>query len=70
MRGCQIWCKMGERATDIKELTFLKTCSASPYLHKFDIPDAGKSVQYWLRWENTRGKTGPWTPVVRAMVNG
>ena len=70
VRGCQIWCKVGEPVTDVQELRFLATSSASPYVHKFDIPEAGKTVYYWLRWENTRGKTGPWSAAVNATVNG
>ena len=70
VRGCQIWCKVGEPVTDLQELTFLAMSSASPYVHKFAFSDGGKSVQYWLRWENTRGKTGPWGAAVNATVNG
>ena len=70
VRGCQIWCKVGEPVTDVQELRFLAMSSASPYVHKFDIPAAGKTVYYWLRWENTRGKTGPWSAAVNATVNG
>ena len=70
VRGCQIWCKVGEPVTDVQELRFIATSSASPYVHKFDIPEAGKTVYYWLRWENTRGKTGPWSAAVNATVNG
>ncbi len=70
VRGCQIWIKMGEPVTDLKELLFLGTSSASPFLHKFAFSDAGKMVHYWLRWENSRGETGPWSPAVRATVNG
>ena len=70
VRGCQIWCKVGEPVTDVQELSFLAMSSASPYVHKFDIPAAGKTVYYWLRWENTRGKTGPWSAAVTATVNG
>jgi hypothetical protein len=70
VRGCQIWCKVGEPITDLKELTFLGTCSASPFLHKFALSDAGKTVHYRLRWENTRGEAGPWSPAVRATVSG
>lgn len=70
VRGCQIWCKVGEPVTDVQELSFLAMSSASPYVHKFDIPEAGKTVYYWLRWENTRGKTGPWSAAVNATVNG
>ena len=70
VRGCQIWCKVGEPVTDVQELRFLAMSSASPYVHKFDIPAAGKTVYYWLRWENTQGKTGPWSAAVNATVNG
>ncbi|WP_432670919.1 hypothetical protein [Flavobacterium sp. SM2513] len=70
VRGCQIWCKIGEPITDLKDTTFLGTCSAPPFLHKFALSDAGKTVHYRLRWENTRGEAGPWSPVVRATVNG
>ena len=70
VRGCQIWCKVGEPVTNIKELMFLGTSSASPFLHKFDFSEAGKTVHYWFRWENTRGKAGPWSPTIRATVSG
>jgi hypothetical protein len=70
VRGSQIWCKVGSPVTDVTELRFLTTDTSSPYLHKFEVEDAGKSVYYWLRWENTRGETGPWSDVVMATVNG
>ena len=69
VKGCQIWYKMGAYPTDLKELTYLATDSATPYLHKFNIADAGTTVHYYLRWENSRGETGPWSPVINAMVN-
>lgn len=70
VRGCQIWYKIGEPVTHFSELNYLVTDTASPYLHQFDVPDVGKMVHYWLRWENTRGETGPWSPVVSATVVG
>lgn len=69
VRGCQIWYKMGAYPTDFKELIYLVTDTATPYVHKFTFADAGTIVHYYLRWENTRGETGPWSPVVSAMVN-
>ena len=68
VRGCQIWCKEGEPALDEKQLLFLGTDTASPFLKKYSIADAGKTIHYWLRWENTRGETGPWSAVVSATV--
>lgn len=70
VRGCQIWCKEGEPVLSVKELRFLATDTASPYLHQFDVEDVGKTIHYWLRWENTRGETGLWSAVVSAVVTG
>ena len=70
VRGCQIWCKEGEPALDEKQLLFLGTDTASPFLKKYSIADAGKTIHYWLRWENTRGETGPWSAVVSATILG
>ncbi len=70
VRGCQIWCKEGEPALDEKQLLFLGTDTASPFLKKYLISDAGKTVHYWLRWENTRGETGPWSTIVSATILG
>ena len=50
VRGCQIWCKQGEPVLSVKELLFLATYTASPYLNKFDVSDVGKTIHYWLRW--------------------
>ena len=68
MRGCQIWVKIGSPAADPKELTFIATDTKSPYVLQFDGADGGKLAYYWLRWENTRGETGPWSDVVVATV--
>lgn len=70
VRGCQIWFTMDANITSQANLRYLASSSVSPYVHKFDVPDVGKTVQYWLRWENTRGETGPWSPVLNAIVNG
>ena len=70
VRGCQIWYKIGEPATDPKELSYMATDTASPYNYQFAGEFAGKNVYYWLRWENTRGETGPWSDVVMATVTG
>ncbi len=70
VRGCQIWFKIGEPAIDPSELSFMATDTASPCIHKFAGEDAGKAVYYWLRWENTRGDTGPWSDVIMATITG
>lgn len=70
VRGCQIWYKEGEPVLSVKELRYLATDTLSPFKHLFDVEDAGKTIHYWLRWENTRGETGPWSNVVSATVTG
>ena len=70
IKGCQVWYKEGEPVLSVKELRFLGTDTSSPYLVKYDVTDAGKMIHYWLRWENTRGETGPWSAVVSATVLG
>ena len=69
-RGCQIWYKEGEPITNYDELSFMATDTKSPYIHRFPVDKAGKTVHYWLRWENTRGEVGPWSTVVTATVTG
>jgi hypothetical protein len=70
VRGCQIWMKIGSPATDPSELSYVATDTRSPYVYHFEGKDAGKAVYYWLRWENTRGETGPWSDSVMATIVG
>jgi hypothetical protein len=70
VRGCQIWFNVGEPIINVEDLDFMATDTASPYIRKFPLTDAGKAVHYWLRWENTRGETGPWSTVVTATITG
>jgi hypothetical protein len=35
---------------------------------EFDEPDRGKTVYFCLRWENTRGQKGPWSPIQKAII--
>ncbi len=68
VRGCQIWMKLGSPAADPSELQYVATDTASPYVNHFMGVNAGKPVYYWLRWENTRGETGPWSDAVMATI--
>jgi len=70
VHGCQIWYKVGTPAVDPSELSFMFTDTASPHVHQFNGELAGSNVYYWLRWENTRGETGPWSDVVMATITG
>lgn len=70
VHGCQIWYKIGTPAVDPSELSFMFTDTSSPHIHQFSGEHVGKNVYYWLRWENTRGETGPWSDVVMATITG
>lgn len=71
VHGCQIWMKLGgEAPATAKELQYIATDTATPYLLEFDGADAGKTAYYWLRWVNKRGQSGPWSVPVSAMVVG
>ena len=71
VHGCEIYMKVdGDVPKDASELTYVGTCTASPYTVKFDGSKAGKTVYYWLRWVNTHGESGPWSITLSAMVVG
>ncbi len=40
----------------------------TPYVAAFDGTDANKVAHYMLRWENTRGETGPWSETASATI--
>ncbi len=69
VRGAQIWVKIGDPApVDPSELIFLATDTRTPYLATFDGADAKKVAHYMLRWESTRGETGPWSETASATI--
>ena len=71
VHGCQIWMKLGDEApTTAKELQYIATDTATPYLVEFYGTDVGKTAHYWLRWVNKRGQAGPWSVPVSAMIVG
>lgn len=70
VRGCQIWYKIGETPGSFSEMSYSITTSKSPHIHHFGGQDVGKMVHYWLRWENTKGETGPWSSMVSATIGG
>jgi hypothetical protein len=71
VNGCEIYLKAdGEAPKSVEEMNFQGTCSASPFVVKFEAAKIGKIAWYWLRWVNRKGEAGPWSPVVSAMVVG
>ncbi len=69
VRGAQIFVKVGDPPpTDPSELTFLGTDTRTPYLATYTGGDANKVAHYMLRWESTRGETGPWSETASATI--
>ena len=69
VRGAQIWVKIGDPPpVDPNELTFLATDTRTPYVANFDGADGNKVAHYMLRWESTRGETGPWSETASATI--
>lgn len=70
VHGCEVWVKLGgEVPKSADDCTYLATDTASPYVATFDGEDVGKTAWYMLRWVNTRGERGPWSPTFSALVN-
>ena len=71
MHGCEIWMKLGDpEPKEASELDFVATSTRTPYKVEFTGADVGKTVHYWLRWINKKGKPGPWSSPINAMVVG
>ena len=69
VRGAQLWVKIGDPApVDPSELTFLAVDTRTPYVADFDGADVNKVAHYMLRWESTRGETGPWSETASATI--
>lgn len=68
VRGCEIWMGKGTMPVNDDDYRYLATDTATPYIVKFDLSEAGSTVWYRLRWVNTRGKVGPWSSVKSGVV--
>ena len=71
VRGCQIWLKIGTTPpASQSEMHYEATDTKTPQDVHFEVSDVGKTAYYWLRWENTKGETGPWSAMVSATITG
>jgi hypothetical protein len=52
----------------LDELTHSAFDTRSPFTLDYDESDRGKTVYLCLRWENTRGEKGPWSPLASAII--
>lgn len=71
VKACEVWSKIGGDAPkDASELTFVGDCSKNPFVISYEGSLVGTTVVYWLRWVNTRNKTGPWSSPISGMIAG
>ncbi|MDR3194065.1 MAG: hypothetical protein LBT76_02070 [Tannerella sp.] len=67
--GCEIrHAILDAPPASIDELVHSTFCTHSPCLFEFDESQRGKAVYFCLRWENTRGRKGPWSSIVMAFI--
>jgi hypothetical protein len=68
-QGCQVWSYVGESApADATSYAFLALDTRTPYADEHTRSEAGKNAYYLLRWQNSKGETGPWSDVVTAKI--
>ena len=51
-----------------KDLVNKDVDTASPYVLRFEEEDRGKCFSYAMRWRNTRGVPGPWSPILSVYI--
>ena len=69
VQGCEIWVAVAE-TTPKEESAYRMFALATRETHQitFNSTEAGQMAHYRLRWVNTKGETGPWSPVVSATI--
>ncbi len=69
VHGCEIWVHVGDPApADPSAYSFLALDTRTPYVDQHPAADAGKTVYYLLRWQNSKGESGPWSDVVSGKI--
>jgi hypothetical protein len=69
--GCELWMKKGPDAPkDDTEYSYVAIKTRTPHKVSYNISETGKTVFYRMRWINKRGKPGPWSPPLSAVIPG
>jgi hypothetical protein len=69
VRGAEIiWAVLETPPTVYEDLVHSVFDTRSPYTFQFNLNDAGKRFYCCLRWENTTGQKGPWSPIESAII--
>jgi hypothetical protein len=67
--GAEIrWAILPAPPTHIRELIESSFDTHTPCTLVFDEADRGKTLYYALRWENTVGKKGPFSPILNVVI--
>jgi hypothetical protein len=67
--GAEIrWAISDTPIVKVKELTNSSFDTRTPFTLEFEGDERGKMVYFCLRWENTRGEKGHWSPIQSAII--
>jgi hypothetical protein len=67
--GAEIrWMISDVPVADANELIHSSFDTRTPFNLEFGGHERGKTVYFALRWENTRGQKGPWSPIQSAII--
>ncbi|MDR0582169.1 MAG: hypothetical protein LBG31_04300 [Prevotellaceae bacterium] len=62
------WVIAGTPPTRWDELIHSIVDTHSPHTFSFENDQRGQTLYFALRWENTRGEKGPWSPIESAII--
>ncbi|MDR2382405.1 MAG: hypothetical protein LBD76_00755 [Prevotellaceae bacterium] len=62
------WVVSDTPPTRWEELLHSDIDTSSPFTLAFENDQRGKTLYFALRWENTRGKKGPWSSIANAII--
>jgi hypothetical protein len=69
VHGAEIrWAILDEPPVDVEDIVNSVFCTNSPQTLVFKEHERGKRVYLCIRWENTRGEKGPWSPIESVII--
>jgi hypothetical protein len=70
VRGVEVvYALLDAPPTSIDELAHSRVSTRSPYILTFDFSLIGQSVYFAMRYENTIGEKGPWSPIYTVAIS-
>jgi len=69
--ACEIWAATTAiNAAPPTDFALLEVAMKSPMIARWTSDEIGKMAHYRVRWAGSRGRKGPWSGVVSAMITG